>query len=152
MENPLLAQWSNKFGIPPFLQIEDAHFEEAFNLSIAKAKNNYDAIAENENAPTFNNTITEMEKADEALSKVSHVFFNLVGADSNIKRQEIQLKIAPKLARFNSEVLTNPKLWTRIKKLNEDVENSNCTTEQKRVIFLYYQMFVRAGAELKETN
>ena len=152
MENPLLAQWSNEFGIPPFLQIEDAHFEEAFNLSIAKAKNNYDAIAENENAPTFNNTITEMEKADEALSKVSHVFFNLVGADSNIKRQEIQLKIAPKLARFNSEVLTNPKLWTRIKKLNEDVENSNCTTEQKRVIFLYYQMFVRAGAELKETN
>ena len=71
MTNPLLDEWTDQFEMPPFSQIKNAHFEEAFNFAMAEAKINYKKIYSNKDAPTFKNTIEEMEKADNILNKVS---------------------------------------------------------------------------------
>tara|TARA_B110000914_G_scaffold123708_1_gene107998 strand:- start:2741 stop:4780 length:2040 start_codon:yes stop_codon:yes gene_type:complete len=152
MTNPLLERWTGQYEMPPFSQIQDIHFEEAFSLAMAKAKTNYKKIYSNKDVPTFKNTIEEMEKADNVLNKVSRVFFNLTGADSNVERQNIQLKIAPQLAQFNSEILTNSKLWARVKTIFENNDKTRLTKEQIRVTHLYHQMFIRAGAKLVETE
>ena len=78
---------------------------------------NYANIYLNKNPPNFQNTIEQIEKAEELLDKVCRVFFNLTGTDSNIERQNIQLKIAPQLAQFSSEVLMNSRLWLRVKEI-----------------------------------
>ena len=78
MTNPLLDEWTDQFEMPPFSQIKNAHFEEAFNFAMVEAKINYKKIYSNKDAPTFKNTIEEMEKADNILNKVSRVFFNLI--------------------------------------------------------------------------
>ena len=114
MTNPLIEKWDNEFEIPPFHKIKDVHFEEAFALAIEEARKNYANIYLNKNPPNFQNTIEQIEKAEELLDKVCRVFFNLTGTDSNIERQNIQLKIAPQLAQFSSEVLMNSRLWLRI--------------------------------------
>ena len=150
MTNPLLDEWTDQFEMPPFSQIKNAHFEEAFNFAMVEAKINYKKIYSNKDAPTFKNTIEEMEKADNILNKVSRVFFNLAGADSNVARQNIQLRIAPKLAQFNSEILTNLKLWERVKTIFENNSKMKLTKEQIRVTLLYHKMFIRAGAKLTE--
>ena len=48
----------------------------------------------------FANTIAALELADERLSRVLGVFFNLAGADTNPKREELQRAFSPKLARL----------------------------------------------------
>ena len=86
------------------------------------------------------------------LDKVCRVFFNLTGTDSNIERQNIQLKIAPQLAQFSSEVLMNSRLWLRIKEIFNNRDDLDLSDEQHRIVYLYQQMFIRAGAELSQSK
>lgn len=79
-------------------------------------------------------------------------FFNLTGTDSNIERQNIQLKIAPQLAQFSSEVLMNSRLWLRIKEIFNNRDDLDLSDEQHRIVYLYQQMFIRAGAELSQSK
>lgn len=148
MNNPLIEKWDNFYELPPFDKIKDSHFENAFEVAFKLAKQNYEKIYLNDEPPTFKNTIEQMEKADVILDNVCRVFFNLTGTDSNIDRQKIQLKIAPMLANFNSEILTNSHLWRRVQEIFINREKMNLNQEQCRVVFLYHQMFIRAGAEL----
>ena len=152
MTNPLIEKWDNEFEIPPFHKIKDVHFEEAFALAIEEARKNYANIYLNKNPPNFQNTIEQIEKAEELLDKVCRVFFNLTGTDSNIERQNIQLKIAPQLAQFSSEVLMNSRLWLRVKEIFNNRDDLDLSDEQHRIVYLYQQMFVRAGAELSQSK
>ena len=150
MKNTLLAPWDSPYGVPLFSMINDADFEEAFKQAMENAETNFTKISNNLEAPTFENTIEEMERGDRELDQVSRIFFNLVGTDSNPKRNSIQTKISPMLAAFNSKVLTNNKLWERVSLVYEKRNESNLTKEQIRVSELYYEMFKRAGAVLSE--
>ncbi len=152
MTNPLIEKWDNEFEIPPFHKIKDDHFEEAFALAIEEARQNYANIYLNKNPPNFQNTIEEIEKAEQLLDKVCRVFFNLTGTDSNVERQNIQLKIAPQLAQFSSEILMNSRLWLRIKEIFNNRDNLTLSDEQYRIVYLYQQMFIKAGAELSQSK
>ena len=83
MTNPLLTDWTGPFALPPFDAIGDADFGPAFDAALAEGRAAVAAIAANPEAPNFANTIEAMERADCALDRVSGVFYNLVGSDSN---------------------------------------------------------------------
>ena len=152
MTNTLLNTWDAPYGVPQFSMINDNDFEEAFMQAMANAETNFIKITNNLELPTFKNTIEEMERSDRELDQVSSIFFNLVGTDSNPKRNSIQTKISPMLAAFNSKILTNNKLWERVSSIYEHRLNSGLSMEQIRVSELYYEMFKRAGAVLSETK
>ena len=152
MKNTLLTPWDTPYGVPQFSMINDTDFEEAFTQAMTNSETNFTKITQNIEPPTFKNTIEEMERGDRELDQVSRIFFNLVGTDSNPKRNSIQTKISPMLAAFNSKVLTNNKLWERVSSVYERRNDSNLTKEQIRVSELYYEMFTRAGAVLSETK
>ena len=86
MTNPFLTDWTGPFGLPPFDAIEDADFAPAFDAALAEGRAAVAAIVANPEAPTFANTIEALEQADALLDRVSGVFYNLVGADSNPAR------------------------------------------------------------------
>ncbi|MBK5945232.1 peptidase M3 [Rhodobacter veldkampii DSM 11550] len=148
MPNPLLSDWSGPFALPPFAAIADDHFAPAFDVALAEARAAVAAIAGNPEPPDFANTIAALELAEGTLDRVAGVFYNLAGADSTPAREALQRDLAPKMSAFSSEVTTNPALFARIEALWAARETLGLSLEQARVLDLYRQMFLRAGAGL----
>lgn len=146
--NALLREWDGPFALPPFAEILDADFAGAFDMALAQARDNITAIATCSDAPSFDNTIAALELSEGLLDRVSGLFFNLASADSTDLRESLQRELAPKLSAFSSEIINNKALFARIEQLWADREGLGLTPEQARVLYLYHQMFIRAGAQL----
>lgn len=150
--NPFFADWTTPFELPPFDLIEDAHFAPAFEEAFTQSRAAIDAIADDPNPPTFENTIAALERADTLMDKVAGVFMNLTSADTNETLEALQRDLAPRWAAFNSETMMNAKLFARIDTLYENRDTLGLTTEQMRVLDIYHRMFVRSGAKLNKTD
>ena len=87
MENPLLKESSAPFGAPEFDKIKNEHYLPAFEAGIAEAKAEIDAIVNNPDTPSFENTIEALEYAGGTLSRISHIFYNLLEANTNEEMQ-----------------------------------------------------------------
>ena len=149
MTNPLLAQWTGPFALPPFDQITDADFAPAFDAALAEAHAAIAGIAENPDMPSFDNTIVAMEQADQLLDRVAGVFYNLAGADSTPAREALQRDLAPRLSAHASQITNNRALFARIETLWNSRDALDLTPEELRVLMLYRRMFLRAGAALE---
>ncbi|MFN3130785.1 M3 family metallopeptidase [Roseibium sp.] len=147
--NPLLTDWTTPFELPPFSEIEPGHFEEAFEVSMAEARAEIDAIADQAAPATFENTVVALETSGKALSKVARTFFNLSGAHTNEALQKIERDLAPKLAKHSSDTLLNAKLYGRIAALWDEKDSLGLPPEDAKVLERYYKMFQRAGAGLE---
>ncbi|MCK7612051.1 M3 family metallopeptidase [Roseibium sediminicola] len=150
--NPLLANWDSPFQLPPFSEIEPSHFEEAFEVAMAEACAETDRIADQEEAPTFENTVVALERSGESLTRVARTFFNLTGAHTNEALQKIERDIAPKLAKHGSDMLLNASLYGRIATLWDQREDLGLNAEDSRVLERYQKMFQRAGAGLDDAG
>jgi peptidyl-dipeptidase Dcp len=148
MTNPLLADWTGPFQLPPFAAIEDAHFAPAFDAALAEGRAAVAAIADNPEPASFANTIEALEQAGEALDRVAAVFFNLNGTDAHPEREALARDLAPKLSAYSSEITANAALFAPIEDLWARREELGLTAEQERVLMLYRRMFLRAGAGL----
>jgi len=149
MTNPLLADWSTPFELPPFAQITDEHYEPAFESAMDEAQAEIARIADNPKPPTFENTIEALSMADDQLSKVLGAFYAVAGADTNDARNALMRTFSPKLAAYGSEITMNPALFSRIDTLWQSKDDLDLTDEQSRVLMLVRRNFVRAGAELE---
>ncbi|WP_428525201.1 M3 family metallopeptidase [Roseibium sp.] len=147
--NPLLTDWTTPFELPPFSEIEPSHFEEGFEVSMAEARAEIDAIADQAAPATFENTVVALETSGKALSKVARTFFNLSGAHTNEALQKIERDLAPKLAKHSSDTLLNAKLYNRIATLWDEKDSLGLPPEDAKVLERYYKMFQRAGAGLE---
>lgn len=146
--NALLTEWKTPFALPPFADITDADFAPALEAALSEARAAIQAIAENPEPPSFANTIEALELADETLSRVLGVFYNLAGADSNPAREALQRDFSPKLAAYGSEITMNPKLFARIEALWQQKDHLGLGPVQARLLKLTRRSFVRAGAAL----
>lgn len=149
-ENPLLTNWTTPFGLPPFGAIRSAHFRPAFDAALASHKAEVAEIAQNPDAPTFENTIETLERAGKRLTDVGSVFWNLTATDTNPELQEIERDMAAALSRHASEISMNADLFRRVDALYEQRAGLGLTPEQIRVLELTHKNFLRAGARLTE--
>ncbi len=147
MGNVLMDVWETPFGLPPFGAISDADFAPAFEAALAEARANVASIAADPEPATFANTIAALELAEGALDRVSGVFYNLAGADSTDAREALQRDLAPVMSAFASEVTNNKALFARVEAVW--AARDGLVGEELRVLTLYRQMFVRAGALLE---
>ncbi len=149
MDNPLLKPWRGSFGMPPFEEIQPAHFLPAFKIALKKHREDILSIAKNESRPTFSNTIKALEKCGSELQRICRVFYNLSGSHTNRELQEIEREISPKLAVHQSAIFMNSALFKRVEELYLKRNKLKLDDEQLRVLELYYTWFIRAGAQLK---
>lgn len=149
MTNPLLAEWSAPFDLPPFHAISDDDFAPAFETAMAEARAEVAAIADNPEPATFANTIEALELAGEKLDRMLGLFYSLAGTDSNDARQALQRDFAPKLSAYSSEITMNAPLFARVEALWQDRDALGLDDEQMRVLMLTRRGFVRAGAQLE---
>lgn len=146
--NPFFKASSLPFEAPNFDVIKFEHYEPAFEKGMEEHMAEIEAIANNPEEPTFENTIVAMEKSGEILNRVSSVFYNLSSSNSNEKIRELQGELAPKLAAHSDNIRLNSKLFARIKSLYEQRDELDLDTASERLLEDTYKNFVRAGAEL----
>jgi len=151
-ENLMLQKWNTPFQTPPFDEIRDEHFMPAFLETMKAEKAEVEAIANNEQEPTFKNTIEALEKSGKLLDRVSRVFGCLNGANTNDELQNISKEVAPLRAKHNDDINLNEKLFTRIKQIYEKKESLGLTPEQDTLLENYYLGIVRSGANLNDED
>jgi peptidyl-dipeptidase Dcp len=146
--NPLLAEWTTPFGIPPFEAIALEHYRPAFDAGVAEQRARVEAIARDSAEPTFDNTIAALETSGKTLKQVGGVFFNLAGAHTNEAIQAIEREMAPVLAKHRNAIFMNEALFRRVEALYAHRHALGLTPEQTRLLDRYRTIFVRAGAQL----
>ncbi len=137
---------------PRFDQIKDSDFAPAFDAGMAEQLREIDAIANNPEPPTFQNTIVAMEKSGQLLDRASNVFFNLVGTDKNDARDKLQSDYAPKFSSHRDAITLNPKLFARIKALHDARATLGLDAVDQRLLERRYEDFVRGGAALTDAQ
>ena len=147
--NPLLADWIGPYEIPPFGEIEAAHFRPAFDAALARHNAEIAAIAGAKAKPTFRNTIEALERAGELLGRVGGVFWNRAGAHTDEAIQAIEREMAPRMAAHRNAITSNAALFARIADLYGRRAELKLTAEQARVLERTYRGFVRSGARLE---
>ena len=149
--NPLVQEWDTPYQTPPFSKIELKHYEPAIDYAIELNRADIDAIVNNPEAPTFENTIVAMERAGELLNRVTGVFFVLNNCDTNDQMQEIANNVTPKLTELGNDVSLNPELFKRVKAVYEQYERGELELDQEDKMLLEetYKGFARSGALLE---
>ncbi|MFC6267301.1 M3 family metallopeptidase [Frigoriflavimonas asaccharolytica] len=146
--NPFMKKSSLQYQAPEFDKIKDEHFKPAFDYGLKIQLQEIDAIANNADAPTFENTVVALENSGEILSRARIVFGNLTGSNTNPTLQALDEEYSPIFAGHSDKIYLNEKLYTRIKA----IDASKLQGEDKRLLEYYKQNFEIAGANLSSAD
>lgn len=148
-ENVLLQEWTGPYeGVPAFDKMNVADIKEAVETGMELNLAEIDAIANNEEPATFENTIVAMEASGKTLNDVFTYYGILSSNMSSPEFREIRAELAPKLSEFSSKISQNSKLFQRIKTVYEASQNTPLEAEAQRVVDLTYKSFEMNGANL----
>ncbi len=148
--NVFLAEWTGPYGgVPAFDKMDLSQLKPALEAGMAMNLAEIDAIANNPEAPTFENTILALEDAGRDLSRVFAYYGILSGNMSTPEFRKIQQEMAPRLADFQSKITQNEKLFARVKAVYESPRLKKMRPDQQRLVWLTYNGFASNGATLK---
>lgn len=149
--NPLLAEWTGDYGgVPPFDKVKIEYFKPALETAMAETLMEVDRIANQSEAPTFENTLIPMEKAMSKLNRVRAVYNVWSNNMSSPDFQKIEAEMNPKIAAFFDKIYQNELLFKRIENVYNSPTKSRLNSEQQRLVWFYYTNFVHAGAKLNK--
>ncbi len=144
--NPLLTDSALPYGAPQFDKIKTEHYLPAFGQAITEAKAEIDAIVNNPDSPTFENTVAALDEAGGRLNDIASIFYNLMEADTNDEMQEVAEKVSPMMTEYSMYVSLNEPLFARVKAVHESTEGLE--PDQARLLDKTWKSFVRNGANL----
>jgi len=147
-DNPLLTGSDLQCSFPRFDRIHNEHYRPAYTQGMADQLREIDAISNQTEPPTFDNTIVAMERAGQLLASVSRIFDGINSTDTNPEMEAIEQEMAPKLASHNDAILLNPRLFARVAALYNRRAELKLDPESLYAMERYYNDFVRAGAKL----
>ncbi|RTY71504.1 M3 family metallopeptidase [Flavobacterium sp. LB2P53] len=150
--NPFFQAYDTPFNVPPFDKIKNEHFKPAILEGISTHQAEVNAVANNTQPATFENTILAMENAGELLSNVNTVFSNLNSANTNKEIQNIAKEMAPNLSAHRDNIYLNEKLFAKVKTLWDKKETLGLNLEQAKILDNAYKNFVRSGANLSNAD
>ncbi|MGB5211655.1 MAG: M3 family metallopeptidase [Gammaproteobacteria bacterium] len=150
-ENVLLAQWTGPYGgVPAFDRMDLDQLEPALDAAMAMKLADIDAITSNPEPSDFANTIVALERAGRDLDRVE-VYQSIWNSnESSPKSRAIRAEVAPRVAAFEASVYQNQALFKRIKAVYESEEMLTLRPEDRRLVELTYQKYVRNGATLSD--
>ncbi len=146
--NPFMEEWDTPYGLPPFANIENGHYMPAIKKGILELRADIDAIVNNPEAPSFENTILAVETAGDDLTRVARTFGNITGTELDDELRALQSKIYPMLTREQNAITLNDELWSRIQSVYEQRDSLGLGEQDARLLELTHRQFVRAGAAL----
>lgn len=150
--NPLFTKSTLPFEAPPFDKIKDSDFKPALEEGMKQHLAEIEKIANNPDAPTFDNTLVAMEKSGELLTRANRVLNVLTGANTDSTLQKLQEEEAPKLAAHQDAIYLNSKLFARVKAIYDSRASLKLDPESLRLVEYYFQQFEKAGANLSDDD
>ncbi|WP_379550935.1 M3 family metallopeptidase [Qipengyuania sp. DGS5-3] len=138
------------FLTPDFTAIAESDYMPAFEQSMAIHQAEVQAIIDNPAAPTFENTIVELEKSGRMLGRVARVFFALAGSNTTDGIDAINREVGPKLSAHSDSITLNPALFERVKAVYDKRASMTMTREDAKLLEETYKGMVHAGALLTE--
>jgi len=132
--------------VPPFSTIENGHYMPAMKKGVLELRAEIDAIVNNAEAPTFENTIVAHELAGELLGDVASTFGNITGTDTDEELRALETEIYPMLTREFDAITLNENLWARVKTIYEQRDSLGLNEQDARLLELRHRSFIRAGA------
>ncbi|PTR00857.1 peptidyl-dipeptidase Dcp [Mucilaginibacter yixingensis] len=151
-DNPFFTKSTLPFEAPAWDKIKNEHFKPALEEGMKQQLAEVQKIADNTEAPTFQNTLEAMEKTGAMLNRANIALNVLAGANTNPDLQKLQEEEAPKLAATNDEIYLNSKLFKRVEAVYNQREQLKLDPESKRLVEFYYQKFLLAGAKLSDAD
>ncbi|GAA3616609.1 M3 family metallopeptidase [Flavivirga amylovorans] len=149
-KNILTKPFETTYNSAPFSKIANEDFLPAIKQAITNAKSEIDAIAKNNELPTFKNTIEALDFSGEQLGRISSIFFNLNSAETNDTIQKIAQEVSPLLSEFSNDITLNEDLFKRVKAVYDSKNSLDLTIEQQTLLDKKYKSFSRNGANLPE--
>lgn len=148
-ENPFLTDWNTPYGIPPFQEIQVDNYIPAIQAGIEQQKKEIEDIVNNQDAPTFDNTILPLELSGKILRKVSGVLYNVSETDRTPALDSVMELAIPMMTEHSDNLSFNKGLYERIAQLYKG-DQSGLTREQQMVLKKHYEEFERNGVGLSE--
>jgi peptidyl-dipeptidase Dcp len=148
--NILTSTYNTKYNTAPFSQIQMSDYQSAFETTIAAARAEIDAITNNTEKPTFENTIEALDYSGQTLDRLSSIFFNLNSAETSDEMQKIAQEVSPLLTAFSNDISLNEELFQRVKAIYDQKTELTLTPEQSTLLDKKYKSFARNGALLTE--
>jgi len=150
--NALLSASALPYQAPPFDKIEDGDYQPAIEEGMKQQLVEVEAIANNSEPPTFENTYVALEKTGALLTRAGLVFNAVSGANTNPTLQKAQEDLAPKLAAHQDAIYLNDKLFQRIEAVFAKRATLKLDPEALRLVEVQHANFVRAGAKLSAAD
>ena len=150
--NPFFAPSSLYLQAPPFDQIKDSDYLPAFEEGMRQHTAEIRAIADNKEAPTFDNTIVALERSGSLLSRTRRAFNMANGTNTNDEIQKVDAQVSPELAAHSDSITLDPVLFARIHKLYEQRASLGLDPVSLRLLERYHLDFVRSGAQLNDAD
>ena len=150
--NPLFSEFNTPHGIAPFAEITIDHYREGMLKGMEEQKAEIEAIVNNGEAPTFENTILALDKSGELLRKVRGTFSPLSSSNSNDQTRALQKEMSPISSTHSDDINLNEKLFARVKSVYDSRESLTLTPEEAKILQNTYDRFVNSGAELSDED
>lgn len=148
MTNPLLSPSALPFGLPPFAEIDDAHYAEAIDAGLAEHLAEIEAIVDNTEPATFDNTALAMERSGMLLDRAAASFFTLVSSDASEAIQKLETELSPRFAAHQDAVYLNRRLYDRF----AAVDTAGLDAESARLVEEYLKEFRQSGIQLDDAG
>ena len=149
-KNPLFNDFDTPHGIAPFEEITIDDFREGMLRGMEEQKAEIEAIVNNPEAPTFENTIVALDECGSLLRKVRSTFSPLSSSNSTEEIRALQKEMSPISSAHSDDINLNPELFARVKAVYEQRESLGLTAEQLTLLENNYKRFVRSGTELND--
>ena len=150
-QNPFMTEWDTPYGIPPFDQITNADYLPAVNAGIEQQTAEIQAIIDNPEAPTFENTIVAFDRSGSILEKVGNVLFNVSESDASDELNKIVEEATPLISEHSDNIFMNPAFFERVKAVYE-ADQSGLNREQQMLLKDMYESFINNGIGLDEAS
>lgn len=146
--NPFFTEYTTPYGVPPFEEIKIEHYKPAFLQGMKEEMAEVNAICNNPEKPTFENTIVAMDQKGALLSKVRIVFGGQSGANTNAEMEALSREMSPLFSKHSDDIRLNPVLFARVKAVYDQKDQLGLNKEQAKLLEETYKGFVRGGANL----
>jgi peptidyl-dipeptidase Dcp len=150
--NPLLADWTTPYGLPPFERITPAHFAPAFEVAMQAQRAEVDAIASCPEPPDFGNTVAAFDRTGRLLGRIEAAFHALAASHTSPDLQAVQRELAAPLAAHDSAVMMHAGLFARLDAVHARRHELGLDAQALRLVERLHLDFVRAGARLPKAQ
>ena len=148
----LLREWDGPLALPDFSSIDPTQFVAAFETAMIGSLSEIDAIANNPEPPTFENTVLAFDRSGAALTRLSRMFHNLCAAETSPTLQTAERDLAPKLAAHGSKISLHEGIFVRLDALHAKKDELDVTDAELRLLDRFMLDFIRGGARLTGRN